>query len=182
MGSPTSKGHILQCLLVIIATHPTFQNKTKTVFQILSRPIWTHTKNKAFRSGMTQDALCLRCEEAKTMEHLLYGCENYSAKIWNLAGWSLMLVISRHSEDYVLNIDLTPLEIVYNKPHLSILLRVKDGTTRKVLILFLQEVKWDIVFWHAQLTVHRRWEELWFKLTFFQSSNRYVARISTRPS
>jgi hypothetical protein len=57
------------------------------------------------------------------------------------------------------NIDLTPLEIIYNKPKSSILLHVKDGTTRNVLILFLQEVKQDIVFRHAQLTVPRRWEE-----------------------
>ena len=57
-------------------------------------------------------------------------------------------------------IDLTPLEITYNKPHPSILLHVKDGTTRKVLILLLQEVKRDIVYRHAQLKQPRRREEL----------------------
>ncbi len=34
-----------------------------------------------------------------------------------------------------------PLEIVYNKPHQSILLQIKEGTAWKGLILFLQEVK-----------------------------------------
>jgi hypothetical protein len=45
---------------------------------------------------------------------------------------------------YIPNIDLTPLDIVYNKSHLSILIHVKDGTKRKVVILFLflQEVRW----------------------------------------
>jgi hypothetical protein len=72
---------------------------------------------------------------------LLYGYENYSADIWHLAGGSLTLAIFKHLGDYISNIDLTPSEIVCNKPHLFTLLHVKYGTTRKVLILFLQEVK-----------------------------------------
>jgi hypothetical protein len=48
------------------------------------------------------------------MEHLLYGCENYSAKIWELAGKSMTLAISRHTGDYILNMVLTPLELVFN--------------------------------------------------------------------
>jgi hypothetical protein len=55
---------------------------------------------------------------------------------------------------------LTPLEIVFNKPHPSILLHVKDATTRKVLILFLQEIKRDIIYRRAQLQEPRRREEL----------------------
>jgi hypothetical protein len=88
-------------------------SKTKeTVFQILSRTIWT--QNKACKSGLALDACCLRCEETGTMEHLLNGCENYSAKIWELAGKSMTLAISRHTGDYILNMVLTPLEIVFN--------------------------------------------------------------------
>jgi hypothetical protein len=45
--------------------------------------------------------------------------------------------ISRHLGDYILAIDLTPREIVFNKPHPSMLLYLKDGTTQKMLILFL---------------------------------------------
>ncbi len=56
-------------------------NKTKeTSFQILNRTIWTN--RKAFRSRLADSASCDRCEEEETMEHLLYGCENYSAVIW----------------------------------------------------------------------------------------------------
>jgi hypothetical protein len=94
------------------------------------------------------------------MEHLLYGCEKYSAKIWALAGRVLMLAISRHSGDFIPRIELTPLEIIFNKPHPSVHLHVPDGTTRKVLILFLQEVKRDIIFRRAQLSEPRRREEL----------------------
>jgi hypothetical protein len=55
---------------------------------------------------------------------------------------------------------LTPLEIVFNKPNPSILLHVKDATTPKVLILFLQEIKRDIIYRRAQLQEPRRREEL----------------------
>ncbi len=134
-------------------------SKTKeTTFQILNRTIWT--QNKAFKSGMAREATCFRCEDVETMEHLLYGCENYSAKVWTMAGKVLTLSLSRHSGDFIPRIDLTPLEIVFNKPHPSILLHVPDGTTRKILIPFLQEIKRDIIFRRAQLAEPRRHEEL----------------------
>jgi hypothetical protein len=82
-------------------------SKTKeTVFQILNRTIWT--QNKAFKSGQAPDALCYRCDEIETMEHLLYCCEHYSAKIWDLAGKSLTLALSHHSGEYIPAVFLTP--------------------------------------------------------------------------
>ncbi len=45
----------------------------------------------------------------------------------------------------------TPLEIVYNKPQPSILPHLQDRNTWKIIILFLQEVKWDIIYRYAQL-------------------------------
>jgi hypothetical protein len=134
-------------------------SKTKeTVFQILNRTIWT--QNKAFKSGRATDARCYRCEEIETMEHLLYCCEHYSAKIWDLAGKSLTLALSHYSGEYIPAVVLTPLEIIFNKPHPSILLHIPDATTRKVLILLLQEIKRDIVYRRAQLQEPRRREEL----------------------
>jgi hypothetical protein len=88
------------------------------------------------------------------MEHLLYCCEHYSAKIWDLAGKSLTLA------QYIPAVVLTPLEIIFNKLHPSILLHIPDATTRKVLILLLQEIKRDIVYRRAQLQEPRRREEL----------------------
>ncbi len=134
-------------------------SKTKeTVFQILNRTIWT--QNKAFKSGPAPDAFCYRCEEIETMEHLLYCCEHYSAKIWDLAGKSLTLALSQYSGEYMPAVILTPLEIIFNKPHPSILLHVSDAITRKVLILLLQEIKRDIIYRRAQLQEPRRREEL----------------------
>jgi hypothetical protein len=77
-----------------------------------------------------------------------------------MAGKVLTLSLSRHCRDFIPRIDLTPLEIVFNKPHSSVLLHVPDGTTRKILILFLQEIKRDIIFRRAQLAEPRRREEL----------------------
>jgi hypothetical protein len=55
---------------------------------------------------------------------------------------------------------LTPLDILFNKPHPSFLLHVTDATTQRVLILFLQEIKRDIIYRRAQLQEPRRREEL----------------------
>ncbi len=100
------------------------------VFQVINRTIWA--RNKAHKSGISLDARCLRCEDEGTMEHLLYSCENFSAKIWKLVVRSMTLAISRHNGDYIPNIVLTLYEIVFNKPHPSILLNIKDAIIWKV--------------------------------------------------
>jgi hypothetical protein len=46
-------------------------SKTKeTAFQLLNRTVLTN--HKTFKSGLLDSPLCFRCEESKTMEHLLY--------------------------------------------------------------------------------------------------------------
>ncbi len=40
----------------------------------------------------------------------------------------------------------TPLEIIYNKPHPSVLIHIKDEESRKILLLFIQEVKREIIY------------------------------------
>jgi hypothetical protein len=47
--------------------------------------------------------------------------------------------------EYIPAIILTPLEIVYNKYHLSSLLHVTDSNIQKGSILLLQKVKEDII-------------------------------------
>ncbi len=53
-----------------------------------------------------------------------------------------------------------PLEIIFNKPHPSIFLHIKDATTQEVLIMLLQETKRDIIFRHAKPQEARRQEDL----------------------
>jgi hypothetical protein len=62
--------------------------------------------------------------------------------------------------EYILSIIITLLEIVYNKCHQSLLLRLQDKNTQKVVTFFLQELKRDVIFRHAQLQAPRRQEEL----------------------
>jgi hypothetical protein len=78
--------------------------------------------------------------------------------IWALACCTLTLCLSHHTGDYIPSIALATLEIVYNKPHPSILLHLQAKIIQKVLILFFQEVKLDIIFVHAQLKAKRRQE------------------------
>jgi hypothetical protein len=42
-------------------------------------------------------------------------------------------VILGHTGDYIPNKFLTPYEIIFNKPHPSILLHIKDASTQKIL-------------------------------------------------
>jgi hypothetical protein len=85
----------------------------------------------------------------ETMEHLLYACDHYSAKIWTLLVRALMLSLSRHTGEYIPAIALTPLEIIFIKTHPSLLLCLQDSNTWKIDILLLQEVKRDIIFCHV---------------------------------
>jgi hypothetical protein len=130
---------------------PFMSSKTKEVaFQILNRTVWTN--NKSFKSGLIDSPLCLRCEEVETMEHLLYLCPNYAEKLWIELGLALTQSIAQFSQEYTARIDLTPKEIVYNKPHPAILLRITDKLTQYCILVLVQEVKRNIIFRRMQLS------------------------------
>jgi hypothetical protein len=57
-----------------------------------------------------------------------------------------------------MTITITLLEIVYYKLSPAIRLRLQAGNKRKMLMLFLLEVRHDIIFWHAQLKAPRKQE------------------------
>jgi hypothetical protein len=100
-------------------------NKTReTSFQILNRTVWTN--RKAFRSRLADSASCDRCEEEETMEHLLYGCENYSAVVWREFSTLITTTLAHIAGHPVARMDHTPKEIVYNLPHPSIVLYISD--------------------------------------------------------
>ena len=119
--------------------------KTKeTAFQILNRTVWTN--NKAFKSGRRDDPNCDWCEETETMEHLLYGCDNHTSLLWREISTLMTRLITRLAGKQVARMDYTPKEIVYNVPHPSIQLHLQDGEIKKTLILFIQEIKRDIMY------------------------------------
>jgi hypothetical protein len=128
---------------------------------------------------MAADATCFRCDETETMEHLLYGCENYSAKSGHLLGGYLCLRFRDTLEISSPESSLLSWRLSSNKPHPSILRHVPDGTTRKVLILFLEEVKRNIIFCRAQLSEPRRREELqpWIQAHFLSVTTKIQALL-----
>jgi hypothetical protein len=129
---------------------PFMTSKTKeTTFQVLNRTIWTN--NKAFKSGTHTSPLCFRCNEIETMEHLLYLCPSYSEKVWLEAGHILTRAITLFSDEYTARIDLTPKEIVFNKPHPAIMLRITDPLVRSSILVLIQEIKRDVIFRRMQI-------------------------------
>ncbi len=89
-----------------------------------------------------------------------FGFFGYSMYLPSLRGYTVNPALL--PSNFVWLIQLTSLHILLFKviPLPSILLHVPDGTTRKILILSLQEIKRDIIFRRAQLAEPRRREEL----------------------
>jgi hypothetical protein len=95
---------------------------------------------------------CHKCEEVETMEHLLYLCTNYAEKLWAEFGLVLTQTITQFTNEYVARIELTPKEIIYNKPYPAILLRISDKLVRYSILVVIQEIKRNIIFRRMQLT------------------------------
>jgi hypothetical protein len=130
---------------------PYLSSKTKEVaFQILNRTVWTN--NKSFKSGLSDSPQCFRCEEVETMEHLIYLCPNYAEKLWAEFGLALTQSIAQFTKEYTARIELTPKEIIYNKPHPAILLRISDKLVQYCILVMVQEIKRNIIFRRMQLT------------------------------
>jgi hypothetical protein len=97
-------------------------SKTKeTAFQILNRTIWTN--NKAYESGRRDNPNCDNCDHTETIEHLIYGCEEYSGELWAELG---QILTHAHTRKAIPTIQFTPLEIIYNKIHPSAKLHIKE--------------------------------------------------------
>ncbi len=92
------------------------------------------------------------------MEHLPYLCPNYAEKLWIEFGLALTQSIAQFTQEYTARIELTPKEIVYNKPHLAILLRITDKLTQYCILVLVQEIKRNIIFGRMQLTEPARLE------------------------
>jgi hypothetical protein len=85
------------------------------------------------------------------MEHLQYLCPNYAEKLWAEFGQVLTQTMSQFTNEYTARIELTPKEIIFNKPHPAILLRISDKLTRYSILAIIQEIKRTIIFRRMQL-------------------------------
>jgi hypothetical protein len=124
---------------------PAIKSKTReTAFQILNRTIWTN--NKAHKSRMRPDPNCDRCGKPETMEHLLCECEKYSEPLWGKLADALTQLFNDISPDDVPRVDLGQTNIIFNIPHPSLLLHIRDKESRNALLLLVQEIKRDIIY------------------------------------
>jgi len=129
-------------------------SKTKeTSFQVLNRTIWTN--RKAHRSGIRDNPKCDRCEEEETMEHLLYGCENYSAVVWSELSTLLTNTLAHIVGHNIGRIDLTINHIVFNIPHQSLGIYLEDQLSIITILHLIQEQKRDIICRRMTLTTPR---------------------------
>jgi hypothetical protein len=80
------------------------------------------------------------------MEHLLHGCENYSAPLWAELSTAITITLQTTIGHAIAEIQLTPREIVFNAPHPSIMLHVPDKTSRLIFIMLIQEVRRNIIY------------------------------------
>ncbi len=124
---------------------PMITSKTReTAFQILNRTIWTN--NKAYKSRMRADPHCERCKKVETMEHLLCECEYYSEPLWDKLAKSLTTLLNNLWGKEVPRIELGQINVIFNIPHQSILLHIKDKASRNAVLLLIQEIKRDIIY------------------------------------
>jgi hypothetical protein len=86
----------------------------------------TWTKNKACKSRMRPNSNCQSCSFIEPMERLLCECTYYSEPLWSRLGNMITEYLNNREEDLVSRVELGPIIIVINIPHLSILLHRHD--------------------------------------------------------
>ncbi len=95
---------------------------------------------------MRNDPNCERCGITETMEHALCECLHYAQLLWIRLGEIVTKYLNSISLEYVPKVEYTQLNIIYNVPHPSILIHIRDKLSRNTLLILVQEIKRDIVF------------------------------------
>jgi hypothetical protein len=75
------------------------------------------------------------------MEHLLCEYEYYSECLWNRLAEILTKYYNATSVEYVPRVEQGQSNIIYNILHPSLLLYIPDKSTRKAMLLLVQEIK-----------------------------------------
>jgi hypothetical protein len=69
----------------------------------------------------------------------------YAQLIWERLGEVVTQYLNSISRDYVPRVEISQLNVIYNVPHLSVLLYISDKLCRNAFLILIQEVKRDIV-------------------------------------
>ena len=89
---------------------------------------------------------CAKCDQIETMEHLIHQCEHYSELIWSEFSTVLTQAITQIRGQFTARIDLTPLEIIFNKLPPSIENNISDKGTLSAFTHLIQETKREIIY------------------------------------
>jgi hypothetical protein len=98
---------------------------------------------------------CDRCEEEEPMEHLLYGCENYSTVVWSELSTLLTNTLAHIVGHNIGRIDLTINHIIFNIPHQSLGIYLEYQLSITTILHLIQEQKRDIICRRMTLTTPR---------------------------
>jgi hypothetical protein len=74
------------------------------------------------------------------MELFLYTCPNCSENLQLEIGQSLTSFRTQYANEYTARIEITPKEIIFNKPHAAILLRVNYKQVRNIVLVPIEEI------------------------------------------
>jgi hypothetical protein len=114
--------------------------KTKEIsFNILNRQIWTEQKIFWSTRGGEADQFCKLCGDLENTEHLIFGCQEYSAIIWEqIKGIGDFIVKkSDPSKNFALSIH----NVMYSIPFTNI-----DPLVAKTMYILCAEIKRDIIY------------------------------------
>jgi hypothetical protein len=95
---------------------------------------------------MRNDPNCERCGLIETMEHALCECLHYAQLLWIRLGEIITKCINLISTQYVPRVEYTQLNIIYNVPHPSLHIHIRDKLSRNMLLMLTREIKRDIIF------------------------------------
>ena len=101
---------------------------------------------KRYKSGTRDNPDCQLCGDIETMEHLIYLCPHYAEPLWQELSDSLTTLFEHISGSPVARVHITPKEIIYNKPHPSVILYLHDETARCTILQLMQEMKRDVLY------------------------------------
>jgi hypothetical protein len=80
------------------------------------------------------------------MEHLLCECEHYSEPLWGKLAKSLTMLLNNISSEEVPRVEIGQTNVIFNIPHQSLLLHIKDKASRNAILLLIQEIKRDLIY------------------------------------
>jgi hypothetical protein len=94
---------------------------------------------------------CERCGDTEAMEHVLCECLHYYQLLWNQIGEIITRYLNSIAPHHVPRVEYSQLNEIYNVPHPSLLLHIRDKLSQNTLLILTQEIKRDSIFRRMKL-------------------------------